>query len=93
MISEERVEKAIEYFRNNKERYGALVGRCRAIEHERKVILDEEKLKIFKANPEMRVSEVESRARTSTAYMAILEELENVWAGRMLYGVYKVSHL
>ena len=103
MITEERVEKAVEYFRDNKSKYGHLIGRCKALEHERKVVLEEQKLWFFKNSPEMRVAEVESRARTSQPYREALEDIENTWAdrteletyleyGRMIYGLYKAHH-
>ena len=75
MISESRVEKAVEFIRDHAERLGQLVGLCKALEQERKVVHGQAFL-----GAQGTVAEREARAYSSDAYKEIVEEIENAWA-------------
>ena len=75
MIAEERVERAIEFYRDNSDRLGQLVGRCKALEHERKTVRG---MVFLQAGGT--VAEREAIAESSDEYKLVTEDIENVWA-------------
>ena len=77
MISEIRVEKALEYIRDHGEELGELVGRCKALEQKRKTVHGENFL-----YAQGTVAEREAKAYSSDAYKAVTEEIENAWADK-----------
>lgn len=78
MITFERAEKAMEYLRDNASRYGYLVGRCKALEQERKVVFG---LALIEAKQTSRtIAEAEAKAYASADFKAVCEEIENAWA-------------
>ena len=77
MISEARVEKAVEFYRDNADKYGQLVGRCKALEQTRKVVHGQAFL-----DAQGTVAEREATAYASGAYRAVVEDIENCWADK-----------
>ena len=77
MISESRVEKAVEFYRDHAERYGQLVGLCKALEQKRKVVHGQAFL-----GAQGTVAEREARAYSSVEYRSIVEDIENSWADK-----------
>ena len=75
MIDEKRVEAAIAYYRDNADRYGQLVGLCKALEQKRKVVHGQAFL-----YAQGTVAEREAKAHSSDAFKAVVEEIENAWA-------------
>ena len=75
MISEAKVERAVEYIRIHAERLGQLIGLCKSLEQKRKVIHGQEFLKATGT-----VAEREARAYASDEFRAVVEEIENAWA-------------
>jgi hypothetical protein len=96
MVTLDRVERAIDYFREHADQYGFLVGHCKGLEHQRKVVYGQ----CFLEAKGGTVAEREAKAYVSPEYKSLVEEIENAWAerttletlfecGRMVYGVYK----
>lgn len=77
MIPESRVEKAVEFIRDHADRLGELIGRCKALEHERKVVRGNEFLKAKGT-----VAEREAVAESSEAFIQIVNDIENAWADK-----------
>lgn len=77
MISEDRVEKAVEFIRDHADVLGGLVGRCKGLEQERKVVRGKQFLEAKGT-----VAEREARAESSKEYELIVEEIENSWADK-----------
>ena len=75
MISESRVEKAVEFYRDNAERYGQLVGLCKALEQQRKVAHGQAFL-----YAQGTVAERTAQAESSPAFKQVVEDIENAWA-------------
>ena len=75
MISEKRVEMAVEFYRDNADRYGQLVGLCKALEQKRKVVHGQNFL-----YAQGTVAEREAKAYASDGYKEIVEEIQNAWA-------------
>lgn len=75
MISEKRVEMAVEFYRDNSALYGQLVGLCKKLEQERKVVHGQSFL--FAQGT---VAEREAKAYSSDAYKDVVERIENAWA-------------
>ena len=76
MISEDRAERAVEFIRDNAEAVGNLFGKCKALDHKRKVIRGQAFLETETGS----VAEREARAETSEEYRAIVIEIQNTWA-------------
>ena len=76
MISEQRVEAAVEFIRDHAEQLGHAVGHCKGLEQQRKVV----KGQAFLASQLKTVSEREAKAYCSPEYKVIVEEIENAWA-------------
>ncbi len=77
MISEQRVENAVEFIRDNADRLGELVGHCKGLEHQRKVA----KAHAF-LQTQGTVVERESKAYASPEFKAITEDIEDAWAAK-----------
>jgi len=77
MISEERVEKAVEYIRDHADVLGGLIGRCKGLEQERKVVRGKLFLGVTGT-----VAEREAKAESSKEYEIVVEEIENAWADK-----------
>jgi hypothetical protein len=75
MISEERVEKAVEFIRDHADQLGNLVGVCKGLEQRRKVVHGQNFLEASGT-----VAEREAKAYSSDGFMEITEEIENAWA-------------
>jgi len=75
MISEDRVERAVEFIRDNAERLGEVVGHCKALEQQRKVVHGHAFLDAAGT-----VAEREARAYTSPEFKALTEDIQNEWA-------------
>ena len=80
MISEERVEKAVEFYRDNADRYGQLVGLCKALEQKRKVVHGQEFIRVGEIK--VTVAEREALAYSSKGYREVVEEIQNAWADK-----------
>ena len=77
MISEERVEKAVEFIRDHADNLGELVGICKALEQKRKIVHGHEFL-----NAEGTVAEREARAYTSDSLRELVGQIQNAWADK-----------
>ena len=77
MISEERVEKAVEFIRDHSESLGGLIGRCKALEQKRKVVYGQE---FLAQGGKGTVAEREAAAYSSKDYRLLVEEIEDAWA-------------
>jgi len=77
MISEKRVEMAVEFYRDNADKYGQLVGLCKALEQKRKVIHGQNFL-----YAQGTVAEREAKAYSSDAYQEMVEEIQNAWSDK-----------
>ena len=75
MISEERVEAAVEFIRDHANRLGYLIGHAKALEYQLKVVEAQNYLDATGTIEARR-----SKARSSPEYKAIIEEIENAWA-------------
>ena len=75
MIHENRVEKAVEFIRDNAERLGELVGHVKGLEQQRKVVHGQAFLEA-----EGTVAEREAKAFSSAEFKITAEEIENAWA-------------
>lgn len=75
-VTFEQADRAVDFVKNNAEKYGALVGAVKGLEHKRKVVRGIEFLKHDGGS----VAEKEARAETSVAYKDIIEEIQNTWA-------------
>ena len=80
MIDFERAEKAAEFIRDNAKDYGDLVGHCKSLEHQRKVVLGAAFLDAKGNDPKRSVGECDARAQTSPEFKSIVEDIENAWA-------------
>ena len=76
MISEDRAERAVEFIRDNADRVGELFGKCKALDHKRKIVRGQ----AFLEHQTGSVAEREAKAETSEEYSAVVAELENTWA-------------
>ena len=76
MISESRAEKAVEFIRDHAKEVGDLFGRCKALDHCRKIIRSQAFLRTEAGS----VAEREARAETSEEYKTIVHEIQNAWA-------------
>ena len=77
-VTLDRATAAVEFTRDHSELYGRLVGRCKGLEHQRKVIKAQEIL----ASEAKTVAEREAEAESSAAYLKIVEDIENAWADK-----------
>lgn len=77
MIDFARAEKAAEFIRDHAEKYGDLVGLCKALEQKRKVVHGEQFLKAAGT-----VAEREATAYASLEYRQICEDIRNAWADK-----------
>ena len=75
MISEKRVEMAVEFIRDHAERLGQLVGHCKALEQTRKVVRGQEFL-----NAKGTVAEREAVAESSMPFKDVVNDIQNAWA-------------
>ena len=78
MISEDRVERAVEFIRDNAERYGQLVGLCKSLEYRRK---QARAMQFLEADAKT-VAEKDAIADSSKAVSLLTEEIENAFADR-----------
>ena len=77
MISESRVEKAVEFIRDHAERLGELVGHCKALEQQRKVAHGQAFL--FAQGT---VAERDAQANSSDVVKDVIEKIENAWSDK-----------
>ena len=75
LITFDRAEKAAEYIRDHSKLFGELVGHCKSLEHQRKVVKGQEFLKA-----EGTVAMREATADASSAFRSVVEDIENAWA-------------
>lgn len=75
MIQEEAVEACIDFIRDESENLGKLIGRCKALEQQRKVVHGHAFLGALGT-----VAEREAKAYDSPEYKSIVNEIENAWA-------------
>ncbi len=78
-IDFDRAEKAAEFIRDHAEQYGKLVGRCKALEHERKII---KSIRFLEASGTM--AEKEATAYASIKFKAICEDIEAAWTDKTI---------
>src|SRR6056300_863010 len=76
MITFERAEKAAEFIRDHAEEYGKLIGLCKSLEHQRKVVFGQAFLEVEGKN----VAEREAKAYTSPEFKSVVEDIEDAWA-------------
>ena len=77
MISEKRVEMAVEFIRDHAKDLGELIGRCKGLEHKRKIVHGERFLKA-----EGTVAVREAKAHSSPEFKLVTEAIENAWADK-----------
>lgn len=77
MIDFERAEKAAEYIRDNAEQYGHLVGHCKGLEQQRKVVYG-----LAFRDASGTVAERDAVAHSSPEFKVICEDIENAWADK-----------
>ena len=77
MISEERVERAVEFIRDHSEELGRLIGACKGLEQRRKAVHGQAFLEA-----QGTVAEREARAYSSDIFKACAEEIQNAWADK-----------
>ena len=70
----------MEYMRDNAERYGMLVGRCKALEQERKVVFGLALIEAKACNLNLTVAEAEAKAHASPEFKTLCEEIDDAWA-------------
>ena len=75
MIAEERTERAVEFIRDHADRLGELVGHCKGLEYQAKVIKGQAYLDATGT-----IQAREATAVCSPEYKVIIEEIENAWA-------------
>lgn len=75
MISDDRAEMAVEFYRDNANKKGQLRGAVAAAEHRMKITLAQKFLQSTGT-----VAERDAMARSSSEYAAQVEELENLTA-------------
>lgn len=78
MISEHRAEKAVEFIRDHADELGVLIGRCKALEHQRKTVYAQQ----FLMAEASTVAEREAKANASQAVAQVIEDIENAWADK-----------
>jgi hypothetical protein len=83
MISEEAVEAAVRFFEHHADDLGKLIGHCKGLEHQVKIVFGQALLEAKKNTPKATVPELEARARNSAEYKAIVEDVEDAWADRV----------
>jgi nitrogenase subunit NifH len=76
MISEQRVEAAVEFIRDHAEQIGTLIGHVKGLEHQRKVVRGIQ----FLESEKKTVADREADAESSPEYKAIVEDIENAWS-------------
>jgi len=76
MIDFDRAEHAAEFIRDNAKQYGHLIGICKSLEHQRKVVFGHAFLDAEGKN----VAEREAKAHISAGFKNIVEDIENAWA-------------
>ena len=85
-VSFKRADAAVQFVRDNAEKYGTLVGACKGLEHQRKVVhgqafIDAHSPMSTMSNSKPRpVAEREAIAYSSPEYKAVVEDIENTWA-------------
>ena len=72
----ENADRAVHFIKTRAEEYGILVGRCKGLEHLRKVTRSEQEL----ASTKPTVAERQAEAESSNEYKKIIEDYENAWA-------------
>ena len=77
MISEDRVEKAVEFIRDHAHELGLLIGQCKGLEQKRKAVHGQAFLGATGT-----VAEREARAYSSPLFQACAEEIQNAWADK-----------
>jgi len=77
MISEQRTEAAVEFIRDHAHDLGKHIGRCKALEQERKTIKGRRFLEASGT-----VAEREAQAYASHAFKAVTQRIENAWADK-----------
>jgi hypothetical protein len=75
MISEERVEAAVEFIRDNADRLGELIGHCKGVEYQAKIIKAQAYL-----DSTGTIQARESEALCTPEYKSIVEDIEDAWA-------------
>ena len=76
MINFDRAEKAAEFIRDNAERYGQLIGLCKSLEHQRKIIFG----RSFLERDGKNVAEREAKAYASVEFTCVVNDIQNAWA-------------
>ena len=76
MISEQRVEAALEFIRDHAKEAGELYGHTKGLDHQRKVVRSIAFLETKTGSVQERLSKAESSAE----YKQIVEDIEDAWA-------------
>ncbi len=77
MIDERAVESAIDFIRDEAPQLGKLVGHCKFLEQQRKVVHGHAFL-----DASGTVAEREAKAYSSPEYKAVTEDIEDAWASK-----------
>ena len=77
MISEERVERAVEFIRDHADELGLYIGMCKGLEQKRKVVHGQAFLE-----SQGTVAEREAKAYSSALFKACADEIQNAWADK-----------
>ena len=75
-VSFKRADAAVQFVKENADKYGVLVGAVKGLEHQRKVVRAMQVLKSEKKT----VADREADAESSADYKAIVKEIEDTWA-------------
>ena len=75
-VSFQRADAAVQFVRNNAEKYGTLVGAVKGLEHQRKVVRAMQILESEKKT----VADREADAESSPDYKSVVKEIGDTWA-------------
>ncbi len=77
-VSFEDADAAITFIKDHAKEYGLLVGRCKGLEHQRKVVRGIQ----FLESDKKTVADREADAESSPDYKSVVKEIEDAWAAK-----------
>ena len=75
-VSFKRADAAVQFVRDNAEKYGSLVGAVKGLEHQRKIVRAMQVLESEKKT----VADREADAESSPDYKSVVKEIQDTWA-------------
>jgi uncharacterized protein (UPF0335 family) len=89
MFADQRIERAVEFIASEAGRIGDLIGHCKGLEYQAKVIKGQAYLDATGT-----IQARDAQAVTTPEYKAIIEEIENAWAEKeTLQAQFKAAEL